>query len=375
MPREAVKITEKIESIRILSPEGKIAKGDESLVPKVPDADLLKLYQTALNSRMFDERCFMMQRQGRIGTYGPTKGQEIASLSFAYCIGKDDWFVPSFRETAAMLWRGWPMDKILLWWAGNEVGAAVPEGVNDTPICVPVASQCQYAMGIAWAQKLQKTKNVCVAFVGDGGTSEGDFHEAMNFAAVYQAPLIQVVQNNHWAISIPRECQTRCATIAQKAIAYGFNAFQVDGNDVLACIVAGREAVERARSGGGPTLIEAVTYRLGVHTTADDPKKYRKEEDVKAWEPRDPLIRFRIYLRDRGILNDKIEAQVKEEIEAKLNDAVKKFEAYKLNKTEFFDHLYATPTPELARQKAELEEYLNWDGKVAGRAELTPAHQ
>jgi pyruvate dehydrogenase E1 component alpha subunit len=374
VPREKIQLRETLESIRILKPDGTIDKADEKLVPKIPDDDLLKLFKTVLNSRMFDERCFMMQRQGRIGTYGPTKGQEVASLAFAYCIGKDDWLCPSFRETCAMLWRGWPMDKIILWWAGHEIGSAVPEGINDLPICVPVASQCQYAMGIAWALKLQKTKNVCVAFVGDGGTSEGDFHEAMNFAAVYNAPLIQIVQNNHWAISIPREAQTKSPTIAQKAIAYGMNAFQVDGNDIFACVAAGREAVERARKGEGPTLIEAVTYRLGVHTTADDPKKYRKEEDVKPWEGKDPLIRFRIYLQNKGLLTDKLEEEMREEINARLNEAVAKAEGYKANKTEFLDYQFATPTPDLIRQKQELEEYLNWDGKVAGRTEMAPAH-
>lgn len=374
MPRETIKIGQKIESLRILAPDGTIDKADKALEPKIADEELLKLFQTALASRMFDERCFMLQRQGRIGTYGPTKGQEIASLAFIYCIGHDDWFVPSFRETAAMLWRGWPMDKIMLWWAGHEIGATPPEGNNDLPICVPVSSQCQYGMGIAWAQKLRKTGNVCVTFVGDGGTSEGDFHEAMNFAGVYKLPLIQVVQNNHWAISIPREHQTASPTIAQKAVAYGFDGIQVDGNDVLACVTAGREAVEKARKGGGPTLIEAVTYRLGVHTTADDPKKYRKDEEVKPWEKKDPILRFRAYLQKKKLLDEKIEEQMAEEIRARLDEATKKFESYRHNKSEFLDYVYAQPTPELLRQKAELEDYLNWNGKSASpRAELSRA--
>ena len=370
MPREAIKLAQKVESLRILGPDGSV---DKALEPKISDDDLLKLYKTCLNSRLFDERCFMMQRQGRIGTYGPTKGQEVASLAFAYAIGRDDWLVPAFRETAAMLWRGWPMDKIILWWAGNEIGSAVPEGVNDLPICVPVASQCQYAMGIAWALKLKKTKNVCVAFIGDGGTSEGDFHEAMNFAGVYKLPLIQVVQNNQWAISIPRSAQTASATIAQKAVAYGFDAIQVDGNDILATVTVAREAVDKARKGGGPTLIEAVTYRLGVHTTADDPKKYRSDDEVKEWEKKDPLIRFKAYLEKKKILNDKIEQKLRDEIKAALDAAVTRFEAYKFDKTEFFEYVYAEMPPELKKQQAELRDYLSNGAAPARGHELSRA--
>lgn len=355
MPRAAIEIPLKVESLSVLSPDGQL---DAALEPKVPDADLRRLYKTMLCTRLFDERCLHMQRQGRIGTYGPTKGQEAASLGIAYCLKKEDWLVPAFRETAAMLWRGWPMERIILWWGGNEIGATVPDGVNDLPICVPVASQCQYAMGIAWGAKLRGDGTVCAGFVGDGGTSEGDFHEAMNFAAVYKAPMVMVVQNNQWAISIPRENQTASKTIAQKAIAYGIDALQVDGNDILAMIVAGREACEKARSGGGPTLIEAVTYRLSMHTTADDPKKYRTDEEVKKWEPRDPLPRFRNYLRKKGLLDDKIEQVIQEEIAGELDAAVAGYERFQLDKYQMFKHMYATPTPELVKQEAELREYL-----------------
>ncbi len=361
-------IAQKVESIRILSPDGTV---DKKLEPKLPDEDLLGLYKTMLSSRLFDERCFMLQRQGRIGTYGPTKGQEAASLGFAYCINNNDWFVPAFRETAAMLYRGWPMSTIMLWWGGHEIGATPPKGLNDLPICVPVSSQCQLAMGISWAQKLKKTKDVTLVFVGDGGTSEGDFHEAMNFAGVYKLPLVQVIQNNQWAISIPRHAQTASPTIAQKAIAYGFDAFQVDGNDILACIVAGQEAVKKAREGGGPTIIEAITYRLGVHTTADDPKKYRKDEEVKEWEPKDPLIRFKAYLEKKKLLTDAVETKLREEIRLKLDEATAVAEGYRASKTEFFEYVYAEMTPELRKQKAELEEYLAHGAKPSHANELS----
>jgi pyruvate dehydrogenase E1 component alpha subunit len=233
---------------------------------------------------------------------------------------------------------------------------------------VPVASQCQHAMGIAWGSKLRKDGSVCTAFVGDGGTSEGDFHEAMNFAAVFNVPMIMIVQNNQWAISIPREKQTASATIAQKAIAYGIDGVQVDGNDILAMIVATGEAVEKARTGGGPTLIEAVTYRLSMHTTADDPKKYRSEDEVKPWEAKDPLIRFRNYLIEKKLLSDKVEKVIEEEIHAELTAAVKAYEAYQLDTYGMFKHMYKDMTPELSRQMSDLKAYLE-----GGKPENEPA--
>lgn len=355
MPRKTITLTNKIEHLSILSEIGEL---DAALEPKIPDADLRRLYKTMLTSRMLDERCIHLQRQGRMGTYGPSKGQEAIPLGVAYCLKKEDWFVPSYRETCGFLWRGWPMDRFMLWWGGHEIGSAIPEEINDTPICVPVASQCQYAAGIAWGGKMRKDGTVCAAFVGDGGTSQGDFHEALNFAAVFNAPLIMVVQNNQWAISVPREKQTRSQTIAQKAIAYGIDGMQIDGNDILSVITATREAVEKARNGGGPTLIEAVTYRLAMHTTADDPKKYRSEEEVKKWEPRDPLPRFRNYLTKKKLLDEKVEALLQDEIRKELDTATASYERYQADPLAMFDYMYKEPTPELVRQKQELREYL-----------------
>ncbi|MBK8914239.1 MAG: pyruvate dehydrogenase (acetyl-transferring) E1 component subunit alpha [Phycisphaerales bacterium] len=355
MPRKPIAIENKLEHLSILDEHGTL---DAKLEPKIPDKDLQKLYKTMLQSRLLDERCLHLQRQGRIGTYGPSKGQEAIPLGAAYCLKKDDWFVPSYRETAGFLWRGWPMGMFMLWWGGHEAGSAIPAHVNDTPLSVPIATQCQYGMGIAWGCKLRKDNTVCVAFVGDGGTSQGDFHEAMNFAAVYQAPLVMIVQNNHWAISLPRHAQTRSQTIAQKAIAYGIDGLQIDGNDILSVISAVREAVEKARAGGGPTLIEAVTYRLAMHTTADDPKKYRTEEEVKPWEARDPLPRFANYLRKKKLLDDKMQALFEEEIRKELDAAVAYYESYKHDPLELFKYMYQEMTPELRRQMAELEQHL-----------------
>lgn len=356
VPRKKIELKNTVESLSILEADGKV---DKKLEPKLSKEEIHTLFRGMLLARRYDERMLRLQRQGRIGTYGPALGQEAASLGPAFAITKDDWFVPSFREPAGMLWRGWPMARLMLWWGGNEIGSTPPEGMNDLPICVPVSSQIQYGAGIAWGCKLNGNKQVALTFVGDGGTSEGDFHEGVNCAATFNLPMVIVVQNNQWAISLPRKKQTASETIAQKALAYGMNGIQADGNDILAMIAATREAVDRARSGGGPTLIEAVTYRLGVHTTADDPKKYRTEAEVEAWRSKDPLDRFWKYVTAKGVMDEKSREEMEEEIAAEISAAVKETESYELDMTEPFRHCYAEMTPALKRQHAEFKEYLN----------------
>ena len=355
MPRKKIALENYVESLSILDQDGNV---DTSLEPKIPKDDLRKLFRAMLLARRYDERMLNLQRQGRIGTYGPALGQEAASLGPAYAITLDDWFVPSFREPAATLWRGWPMERLILWWGGNEIGSTPPEGANDLPICVPVASQVQYAAGVAWGCKLKKNGAVAIGFVGDGGTSEGDFHEGMNCAAIFSAPLVMIIQNNQWAISLPRKKQTASQTLAQKAISYGINGIQADGNDILAMIVASQEAVKRAREGGGPTLIEAVTYRLGVHTTADDPKKYRTDEEVECWKPRDPLTRFWTYVKNKGVLTDKDREVMEEEIKNQISTAIEKAEAYSPDVFEPFHHSFAEMPEHLRRQYEEFRAYL-----------------
>ncbi len=361
MPRKTIKLSNKVESLSILDQDGKV---DESLEPQIGKADLRKLFKCMLTARRFDERMLKLQRQGRIGTYGPALGQEAASLGPAFAIGTDDWYIPSFRETAGMFWRGWPIEKIILWWAGHEAGSCVPDGLNDLPIIVPVGSQTLHAAGIAWSLKLKGTQHVAVGFVGDGATSEGDFHEALNCAGVYQVPLVTVIQNNQWAISLPRARTSASQTLAQKCIAYGMDGMQVDGNDILAMIAATREAVERARNGGGPTLIEAVTYRLGVHTTADDPKKYRSDEEVERWRPRDPLIRFWTYLKNKNIMNDQARELVEEEITKEIAAAVASAEAYRPDPTEPFRHCYGEMPDHLQTQLEEFKRYMASIGEL-----------
>ncbi len=356
MPRKKIDITDSIDHLSILTEDGKL---DKSLEPDLSDELLLKLQHSMLLSRRFDERMLKLQRMGRIGTFAPVKGQEASQLGIVAAMRKTDWMVPSFRETTAYLWRGTPMENILLTFGGFYQGNEVPEDGRDLLVSVPVGTQPLHAVGIGYGIKYDGRDEVVATFFGDGATSEGDFHEALNMAGVYQAPVLFVCQNNQWAISIPREKQTRAKTIAQKAIAYGIPGIQVDGNDILAVYVAAEEAVERARQGGGPTLIENVTYRLSVHTTADDPSKYRDEKEVEEWSKKDPLPRFNKYLMEKGLLTEKrleeLEEEVTEEIRVAVEKAETMMEELSGEAITMFDHLYQDTYPYFEEQRRELE--------------------
>ncbi|MCG6907479.1 MAG: pyruvate dehydrogenase (acetyl-transferring) E1 component subunit alpha [Desulfobacteraceae bacterium] len=354
MPRKPISLPHPIEYLSILDENGTL---DGDLEPLIEPADLLKLHRAMLLGRRFDERMLSLQRQGRIGTFAPIAGQEAAQLGAVAALRDSDWMVPSFRESAAEIWRGKPLENFIIFFGGFNEGGQIASESNDLPLCVPVGSQVPHAVGLAWAMKYRGSDQVAMTFFGDGATSEGDFHEGLNLAAVFQAPVIFVCQNNQWAISIPRANQTRSATLAQKAIAYGMPGIQVDGNDILAVYAAASEAVARARAGDGPTLIECVTYRLSVHTTADDPKRYRSDDDVAVWKKRDPIARFQRYLTDKGVLTpEKIEA-LEAEIQAEIQAAVTRAEeqmAQMDDPLEMFDHVYAEMTPDLQAQQAEL---------------------
>ena len=319
--------------------------------------------------RRLDERMLKLQRQGRIGTFAPIKGQEASQIGSVFTLKPIDWMVPSFRETASMLWRGWPIEKMLSFFAGRLEGAQPGPEQRDLPITIPVATQLPHAVGIGYGIQYRGEGAVVMVYFGDGATSEGDFHEACNFAGVWHVPVVFVCQNNQWAISVPLKKQTNARTIAQKALAYGFPGIQVDGNDVLAVYAASRDAVEKARAGKGPTLIECVTYRLGVHTTADDPTKYRSDEEVKAWEQKDPLTRFRAYLEKKRLLDGSVEEQVDEEIAR----AVERFEAMPpANPLGMFDHVYAELPPGVAAERAELAGRLEVQADPAAPAGAEP---
>ncbi|HKC98320.1 MAG TPA: pyruvate dehydrogenase (acetyl-transferring) E1 component subunit alpha [Methylomirabilota bacterium] len=348
MPRIALEPRFQVEYLSILDSDGNL---DTALEPKLADHELKSLYRSMLLGRRLDERMVRLQRQGRIGTFAPTKGQEAAQLGSIFTLRPTDWMVPSFRETGAMIWRGWPIEKLLLFFAGHLEGGQPRPDQHDLPITIPVATQLPHAVGLAYAAQYRGDDVVVMAYFGDGATSEGDFHEALNFAGVWHVPVVFVCQNNQWAISVPLKKQTHSRTIAQKALAYGLPGLQVDGNDVLAVYAAAREAVDRARAGDGPTLIECVTYRLGVHTTADDPTKYRSDAEVAMWEQKDPLTRFKAYLEKRNLLEDGLEQRVDDEIA----EAVRRFEAAPApDPLTMFDHVYAELPPHLIAQRDEL---------------------
>jgi pyruvate dehydrogenase E1 component alpha subunit len=358
MPREKVEIPYHVDYLSILDEKGNI---DRDLEPEIPEDLLLKLHRAMLLGRRFDERLLSLQRQGRIGTFPPIKGQEAAQLGAVALLRPSDWMAPSFRETAAELWRGKSMESVILSFGGFNEGGWVEKNRNDLPVAVPVGSQILHAVGIAWAIQYRQKDDVVMTFFGDGATSEGDFHEGMNFAGVYQAPVVFVCQNNQWAISVPRSRQSHSKTLAQKALAYGIPGIQVDGNDILAVYSAAKEAVERARSGGGPSMIECVTYRLMMHTTADDPKRYRTEEEVEAWQKKDPLPRFQKYLIAKEMLSDEKIEELESEIKAEIQEAVEKTEGQMEtlgDPLDMFEHAYAEMPPNLQEQREELSREL-----------------
>ena len=358
MPRKKLNIPCKVEYLSILDEKGQL---DKKLEPKIPEDLLMKLYHAMLLGRRFDERLLNLQRQGRIGTFAPITGQEASQLGAVAALESSDWFVPSFRETAAELWRGRSMESVLLIFGGFNEGAKSEEKLNNLPVAVPVSSQIPHAAGLGWAIKYRKKKDVVMTFFGDGGTSEGDFHEGLNFAGVYQTPVIFVCQNNHWAISIPRSRQTHSETLAQKAIAYGMPGIQVDGNDVLAVYAAAKEAVDRARAGDGPSMIECVTYRMMMHTTADDPKRYRTDEEVEGWKKRDPLVRFQKYLKEKKLITDKKIEKLEQEVKAQIQSAVERAEEQMKSSgdpLDMFEHAYEAMPPNIEAQKLELEQEL-----------------
>ena len=299
MPKE-IAYTATIEYVSILDEHGTF--DDELGKGLITDEQVLDLYERMTVCRQLDEFAFKLQRSGRMGTYPQNKGQEASAVGTALALrpGKD-WVVPSYRENAALFMMGLPMHYVLLYWMGDERGSQIPDNVKMTPLSVPIGTHMLHANGIAFAEKVRKTDNVVATYFGDGATSEGDFHEAMNFASTMKTPTIFINQNNSWAISVPREKQMNSETVAQKALAYGMPTVRVDGNDIFAVKYAMDDAVKRARSGGGPSFIECITYRLGDHTTADDARRYRDPKEVEAWVARDPLIRTRKYLEDRKL--------------------------------------------------------------------------
>src|SRR3989344_8083214 len=296
-----------IHYIQILNEHGAC---DEKLKPKLRPNEIKRLYEGMILSRAYDERALKLQRQGRLGTFASLLGQEAIHAGSALAIKDSDWIVPSFRCEGVFICKGLPIVNILQVYGGDERGYDVAKNFNITPFEITVGTQMLHGCGIAYGMKFKKKKSAVVTYFGDGATSEGDFHEAMNFAGVFKAPCVFICQNNQYAISVPVEEQTASKTLAQKAIAYGFEGIKVDGNDVFAVYKASDYALKKARAGKGPTLIECFTYRMSDHTTADDAKKYRGEKEVEEWKKKDPISRSEKYLKAKKIINDKYIADV-----------------------------------------------------------------
>jgi pyruvate dehydrogenase E1 component alpha subunit len=356
---------QKKQRFAVLDEKGKVIAPEYE--PKIDDKTLLKMYRTMKLARIADIRAMQYQRQGRMLTFAPVQGQEAAQIGTMAALDKNDWISPAFREHAAMLYHNVPLENIYLYWFGNERGSRVPDDVNVLPVNIPIGSQFGHASGLAYASKLLKNnKQIAVTYIGDGGTSHGEFYEGLNFASSFDAPMIGIIQNNQWAISTPRRKATKAETLAQKAVAVGIPGIQVDGNDVLAMYAVVKEAAERARKGEGPTLIEAFTYRLGPHTTSDDPTIYRKNEEVEEWKKKDPLIRFKVYMETKGLWDDAKEAKLDEELEAFVKTTFEKVEKEGpiVSADEVFDFTYETLTDELKEQK---EYYKNFVKETAGK--------
>jgi len=352
MPRKILKEF-KVEYLQILDEHGNC---DEALMPKLSDEDIKKMYEMLILIRVFDQKAFNMQRQGRLGTYIQFKGQEACQVGSAFAMQDDDFIFPMYRNSGLLIARKHPIVQILQYWNGDERGMKSPKNVNNFPIAIPVGTQIIHAAGAGWAAKLRGIKQVSVTFFGEGATSKGDFHEAMNFAGVFNAQTIFFCENNQFAISVPRDKQTHAETIAQKAIAYGVEGIQIDGMDIFAVYKATKDAIDKARAGKGPTLIEAYTYRLCDHSTSDDASRYRSKEEFESWMKKDSIERLEKYMRKKNLLDDAYKAKVLEQSQQIIEKEVAEFEKITPpNPEDMFKFVYAEMTPQ---QKEEMEDIL-----------------
>lgn len=345
--------------VRVLDEDNNVI--DPKREPKLSKEQLLRMYRNMSLTRAFDERGMMLQRQGRIGFYVPSFGQEAIQTGTAAALTKTDWVFPTYREPGIWLYRGVSPYTMLcnLWGNAGDTckGRQMPVHYSSAEhrifsVSSPIATQVVQAVGAAMAAQLRKEKDIAITYVGDGGTSENDFHTGLTFAGAYKAPTIFICTNNQLAISVPCSKQTGCKRLADKGLGYGMPGIAVDGNDVLAVYAVTMEAVERARRGEGPSFIEAFTYRMGPHSSSDDPTRYRDEKVYEAWKKRDPIVRFRAYLTKKKIWDDKQEAALQEELKALLAEAVEKAEAQPPPQIEdLFEDVFAQRTPQLERQR------------------------
>ena len=353
---EKVLETFKVKYLQILNEKGII---DKKLMPKLTNSQIKSMYEFMILTRVFDEKALKLQRQGRIGTYAPTKGQEACQIGSAFALKKDDFVFPAFRENGVYMYLGYPIHMLYQYWGGDERGMNIPKNINIAPVSITVGAHPPHAVGMAYSFKYKKKKSAVLTYFGDGATSEGDFHTALNFAGVLKTPSVFICNNNQYAISVPVKEQTASSTLAQKAIAYGFEGIKVDGNDIFAVYYATKKALEKARSGKGPTLIELETYRLGDHTTSDDAKKYRAEKEVKKHSLKDPILRLEKYMFKNKLLNKKSQEDILKKSQEKVEQAVKKYESLqKQNPEDIFNYTYDKLPLYLEEQKQELLDYL-----------------
>ena len=348
--------------VQLIAPDGTPTL-DERYRRDLPPETLAWLYELMVVTRDVDGEFINLQRQGELALFASCRGQEAAQIGATACLRKTDWVFPQYRELGVFLTRGITAAQVSAVWRGRWHGGLGFTEKYCAPISIPIGTHGLHAVGAAMAAQRLGEDSVTVAFLGDGATSEGDAHEAFNIAAVTAAPCVFFIQNNQWAISVPVSHQQAGPSIAHRAIGYGMPGVRVDGNDVLACYAVMDEAVQRARDGGGPTLIEAVTYRMGPHTTSDDPTRYRSEEELKYWEARDPIARYRTYLGSIGILTPRLDERVQarsHRLRDELREAV--LTTPDIGIAEVFDTVYAEITPELVRQREELIAELDWEG-------------
>jgi len=319
-------VEDQFQTLQILNEQGEVV--NEAAMPDLTDEQLQELMSRMVYTRILDQRSISLNRQGRLGFYAPTAGQEASQLASQFALEKEDFILPGYRDVPQIVWHGLPLSQAFLWSRGHLQGGQIPDGVNIAIPQIIIGAQYVQTAGVALGMKKRGAKSVAITYTGDGGTSQGDFYEGINFAGAFKAPAIFIIQNNRFAISTPREKQTAAKTLAQKAVAAGIPGIVVDGMDPLAVYVATRDARERAINGEGPTLIETLTYRYGPHTMAgDDPTRYRTADLDNEWEKKDPLVRFRKFLENKGLWSEEKENEVIEKAKEDIKEAIKKADA------------------------------------------------
>lgn len=348
-------IENKIEMFQVLNEEGKIV--NEEFEPDLSEEELKELMRRMVYTRVLDQRSIALNRQGRLGFYAPTAGQEASQIASHFALDKEDYLLPGYRDVPQMIWHGLPLNKAFLFSKGHFHGNKMDEVKSLSPQII-IGAQYVQATGVALGMKLRNKPNVAVTYTGDGGTSQGDFYEGINFAGAFEVPGIFFIQNNYFAISVPVEKQTRAKTLAQKAVAAGIEGFQVDGMDPLAVYAITKYARQKAVDGGGPTLIETLTYRYGPHTMAgDDPTRYRTDDLDDEWAKKDPIVRFRAYLEEKGLWSEEAENEVIEQAKEDIKQAIKDADAYPKQKvTELIENMYEELPQNLVEQLAEYRE-------------------